>query len=559
MSTASPMYGWNDIRWREIERTVSKLQKRIYQASSRGDVRTVRMLQKLLMKSRSAKLIAVRRVTQDNQGKRTAGIDGVKSLRKPERLALVDTLRIDNKAKPVRRVWIPKASSDELRPLGIPTMRDRALQALVKAALEPEWEARFEANSYGFRPGRGCHDAIEAIHQAVYRKPKWVLDADIAKCYDRINHQALLEKVNTSPTVRRQLKAWLKAGVMDDGKLFPTEEGVPQGGTISPLLANIALHGLETFIVKKFPRNDKRRAPLVVRYADDLVVFHADLQVIEECQLSISEWLRGMGLELKPSKTRITHTLTVADGKPGFDFLGFHIRQFLVGKTKTGMNGHGGPLGFKTIIKPSKAAIQRHVRKLRATVRTYRHMDQRRLIRGLNPVIMGWTGYYRSVSSKKCFGGLSYVLFRMLWSWGKWRHPKKSKRWIKDKYWRLNEHRAFRPRNHALKLHQHHETAIRRHVKVQNIRSPYDGDWVYWSTRMGRSPEVSRKVASLLKRQRGRCPECQLFFQYGDALEVGHIVPRALGGAVAYYNQQLLHCHCHDSKSAREAGLTRPV
>jgi RNA-directed DNA polymerase len=310
MSTASPMYGWNDIRWREIERTVSKLQKRIYQASSHGDVRTVRMLQKLLMKSRSAKLIAVRRVTQDNQGKRTAGIDGVKSLSKPERLALVDTLRIDNKAKPVRRVWIPKASSDELRPLGIPTMRDRALQALVKAALEPEWEARFEANSYGFRPGRGCHDAIEAIHQAVYRKPKWVLDADIAKCYDRINHQALLEKVNTSPTVRRQLKAWLKAGVMDDGKLFPTEEGVPQDGTISPLLANIALHGLETFIVKKFPRNDKRRAPLVVRYADDLVVFHADLQVIEECQLSISEWLRGMGLELKPSKTRITHTLT---------------------------------------------------------------------------------------------------------------------------------------------------------------------------------------------------------------------------------------------------------
>lgn len=315
------------------------------------------------MKSRSAKLLAVRRVTQDNQGKRTAGIDGVKSLTQPERLALVDTLRIGSKAKPVRRVWIPKTSSDELRPLGIPTIHDRALQALVKAALEPEWEARFEPNSYGFRPGRACHDAIEAIHKATSRRDKWILDADIAKCYDRINHQALLEKVNTSPSVRRQLQAWLKAGVMDGGKLFPTAEGVPQGGTISPLLANIALHGLETIVAEKFPRTEKHRVPLLVRYADDLVVFHAERQVIEGCQSLISEWLRGMGLELKPSKTRITHTLTVADGKPGFDFLGFHLRQFPVGKTKTGTNGHGKPLGFKTIITPSKTAIKRHVQK----------------------------------------------------------------------------------------------------------------------------------------------------------------------------------------------------
>lgn len=557
MSTASPMYGWNTIRWREVERRVWQLQKRIYQASSRGDGRTVRKLQRLLMKSRSAKLLAVRRVTQDNQGKRTAGIDGVKSLTRPERLALVDTLRIDRKAKPVRRVWIPKTSSDELRPLGIPTMHDRALQALVKAALEPEWEARFEPNSYGFRPGRACHDAIEAIHMATSRRDKWVLDADIAKCYDRINHKALLEKVNTSPSVRRQLKAWLKAGVMDGGKLFPTEEGVPQGGTISPLLANIALHGLERIVAEKFPRTEKHRVPLLVRYADDLVVFHAERQIIEGCQLLISEWLLKMGLELKPSKTRITHTLKVEEGKPGFDFLGFHLRQFRVGKTKTGTNGHGKPLGFKTIIKPSKAAIKRHVQKLRETVRTYKHMDQKRLIRGLNPVIVGWTGYYRTAASRKTFEKLSDVLFRMLWAWGRYRHPKKGRRWINDKYWRMNEHRAFRPRNHALKLHQHYETAIRRHVKVQNIRSPYDGDWVYWSTRMGRSPEVSNRVAGLLKRQRGRCPECKLFFKYGDALEVDHIVPRALGGATAYYNRQLLHCHCHDSKSAREAGRTR--
>lgn len=174
-------------------------------------------------------------------------------------------------------------------------------------------------------------------------------------------------------------------------------------------------------------------------------------------------------------------------------------------------------------------------------------------------MIVGWTGYYRTVASRKSFEDLSYILSKMLWSWGKYRHPKKSGIWIKDKYWRANEHRTFRPRNDALALHQHHETAIRRHVKVQNIRSPYDGDWVYWSTRMGRSPDVSGKVARLLKRQRGRCPECQLFFKYGDALEVDHIIPRALGGAITYHNQQLLHCHCHDSKSAREAGRTRHV
>lgn len=184
----TPMYGWNTIPWKKIQRNVFKLQKRIYRASSRGDVRTVRKLQRLLMKSRSAKLLAVRRVTQDNQGKKTAGVDGVKSLTPKQRLALANTLNIGRKAKPVRRVWIPKAGSDEMRPLGIPTIHDRALQALVKLALEPEWEARFEPNSYGFRPGRSCHDAIEAIFTAIGHKAKYVLDADIEKCFDQIDH-----------------------------------------------------------------------------------------------------------------------------------------------------------------------------------------------------------------------------------------------------------------------------------------------------------------------------------------------------------------------------------
>lgn len=239
------MYKWKDINWRKAERCVFKLQKQIYKASRRGDVRTVRRLQRLLTKSWTAKCLAVRRVTQDNQGKKTAGVDGIKSLTPKQRLTFVNNLKLGTKVKPTRRVWIPKPGKDEKRPLGIPTMYDRALQGLVKLALEPEWEAKFEPNSYGFRPGRSCHDAIEAIFNAIRYKPKYVLDADIAKCFDKIDHERLLEKLNTYPTLRKQIRAWLKAGVMDGKELFPTSEGTPQGGVISPLLANIALHGME--------------------------------------------------------------------------------------------------------------------------------------------------------------------------------------------------------------------------------------------------------------------------------------------------------------------------
>src|SRR5713101_7691820 len=197
---------------------------------------------------------------------------------------------------------IPKPGKAEMRPLGIPTMLERAVQALAKMALEPEWEAPFEANSYGFRPGRSCHDAVEAIFRAIAQKAKFALDADIAKCFDRISHTALLAKVNASPPVQRQLKAWLKAGVMEGGELFPTAEGTMQGATVSPLLANIALHGLETAIVSSFPRGNQ---PLVVRYADDFVVLHSEQRIVEECAVIAQDWLKPMGFELKTSKTRM--------------------------------------------------------------------------------------------------------------------------------------------------------------------------------------------------------------------------------------------------------------
>ena len=220
-----PMYGWNKVPWRKTERNVFKLQKRIYQASDRGQAGRVHHLQRLLVNSRSAKFLAVRRVTQDNRGKKTAGVDGIKSLTPRERLVLAESLTLNGQAQPVRRVWIPKASSDELRPLGIPVIEDRARQSLVKATLEPEWEARFEPDSYGFRPGRSAHDAVKAIYDAIRQKPKWVLDADIAKCFDRIDQTALLARLETSPTLRRNIKAWLEAGMMDGEELFPTTAG----------------------------------------------------------------------------------------------------------------------------------------------------------------------------------------------------------------------------------------------------------------------------------------------------------------------------------------------
>ena len=230
----TPMNEWKTVPWKKVERTVFKLQKRIYRASEQNDRKKVHKLQRLMMKSRSGRMLAVRRVTQDNAGKKTAGVDGVKSLTPKQRMDLSKKLPIDGKAGPLRRAELPKPGTTEKRELGIPTLSDRAKQTLVKLALEPEWEARFEANSYGFRPGRSCHDAIGAIFNAVSQQEKWCLDTDVAKCFNSLAHEPLLEKAQTSPTLRRQLRAWLKAGVMDHGELFPTERGAPQGGCIQP-------------------------------------------------------------------------------------------------------------------------------------------------------------------------------------------------------------------------------------------------------------------------------------------------------------------------------------
>ncbi|MCG5061325.1 MAG: group II intron reverse transcriptase/maturase [Limnoraphis sp. WC205] len=565
---------WDAINWRKLEKRVYKLQKRIYQASNRGDVKAVRRLQKTLMRSWSARCLAVRRVTQDNQGRKTAGVDGIKSLTPKQRIALTGKLKLGSKVSPTRRVWIDKPGKDEKRPLGIPTMYDRALQSLVKMALEPEWEAKFEPNSYGFRPGRSCQDAIEAIFSAIKQKAKYVLDADIAKCFDCIDHKRLLEKLNTFPTLYRQIRAWLKAGVMDDKELFTTSEGTPQGGVISPLLANIALHGIEYRIKQTFPRMyphnretwfHKRgtyfATPDVIRYADDFVILHEDITVAQRCKEIISEWLKNMGLELKPSKTRLAHTLnSYGLEKPGFQFLGFSVQQFKAGKYQTGKLTNGEPLGFKTIITPGKKSIKVHYDQIARVIDSHKAVSQEALIKHLNPIIRGWSNYYASVVSKETYSELDHLMYHKLESWANHRHPQKGKKWVANKYWHKigNANWVFsftKDGKITEQLLRHSATSIVRHVKTTGTASPYDGNLIYWSSRMGKNPEIPTKVAKLLKAQKGICTHCNLHFREDDVMEVDHIIPKSKGGKDEYKNLQLLHRHCHDEKTRFDGSL----
>ncbi|WP_013322552.1 group II intron reverse transcriptase/maturase [Gloeothece verrucosa] len=568
-----PKLQWNQIPWKQVERRVYKLQKRIFQAASRGDVRTVRRLQKTLLRSWSAKTLAVRKVTQDNQGKKTAGIDGIKSLSPSKRLELVKKLRLTNKAKATRRVWIPKAKRNEKRPLGIPCMSDRALQALVKIALEPEWEAYFETNSYGFRPGRGCHDAIEAIYLHLRGKAKYVLDADITKCFDKINHEKLLQKLNTFPTMRRQIRAWLKAGVMDEGKLFPTEEGTPQGGVVSPLLANIALHGMEE-IIKSFAENpkelkrefsvnnkrDRRKSIALIRYADDFVLIHESLAVVEKGKEIIETWLSELGLTLKPEKTRITHTLEKYQGNVGFNFLGFNIRHHKCGQHRDMKSTNGKHLGYTLTIKPQKEKVLEHYKKLRDIIDTYKAAPQTSLIAKLNPVIRGWSNYYSTVVSSEEKSFLDYLLFKKLSSWAKSRHPKQGVKEIMEKYWHNKKvgkwnFCTLKNGKPEFQLLKHSEIHHKKHKKVEGNASPYNGKLIYWSIRKGENPLMPKRITKLLKEQKGKCNHCGLFFSEGDKLEVDHIIPKSSGGRDEYENLQLLHRHCHDEKSVLEGSI----
>lgn len=550
--TNSAKVAWKQLNWKRIEKVVFKLQKRIYQASVNGNVKLVRRLQKLLSNSYSAKCLSVRKVTQDNSGRKTAGVDGKKSLNYKERLSLIQDLGFSNKAQPLRRVWIPKPVTDEKRGLGIPTIRDRAVQMLAKLLMEPEWEGKFEPNSYGFRPGRSTHDAINAIFKQISQADKWILDADFAKCFDNINHAKLLARCEQFPSLQRQLKAWLKAGIMDGRERSETAKGTPQGGVISPLLANVALHGLEVAVEQhwksKLRPNPKepnyQNKPKTVRYADDLVVLHPDKNTVERLKDFISQWaMKEVGLEFKESKTSIVHI------KEGVNFLGINLRNYEAGKRNEVSDRHR-KLGIVPLLKPSKEKVNRHKKQISDTIKQFQNAPQAALIKALNPIIRGWCNYYSAISAKEAFTNCDHHVWNCLRSWIR----KRSKGGFnKDKYFRkhLGNNWSFQTEE-GLRLAKHSETPIKRHTKVQDVRSPFDGDWTYWGSRLSSYIGTSKKVQTLLKRQKGKCNHCGLSFTPTDLIEVDHDTAKKNGGSNKYENLRLLHKHCHDEKTVSD-------
>jgi RNA-directed DNA polymerase len=452
MKDRKPLGTRNSLPWSALEQQVVRMQKRISQASQRGDKRTVHNLQQQLMESEAARLLAVRRVTEENQGKDTAGVDGVKSLTARERLAMASTIHPNywnqQHPMPVRRVWVNKPGTAERRPLAILPMIDRCKQALVKLALEPEWEVKFEAHSYGFRPGRGTHDAIAAILVAIERHPTFVFDADIEGAFEHINQAVVLDKLQTFPALRQAIHAWLTAGVMDGNTYLSSEMGIAQGGVLSPLLMNVALHGMEAVVTEGPDNGHAREQPLLVRYADDFVILHPELKELQQAVRRVRHWLATMGLQLHADKTRITHTLTPYQGQVGFDFLGFSIRQ------------ERSP-GVKTIISPGKEAIKRHLTAIEQRLQQLQTAPQARVITELNPLIIGWAAYYNGVVPVATMSRYDDLVEQRLINWASKRHPGKARDWLLTRYWqRVGEYKRVFATHDGVQLRTYWQTSI---------------------------------------------------------------------------------------------------
>jgi RNA-directed DNA polymerase len=532
---------WNTIDWKKANRTVRNLRQRIFRATQEGNLKKVRSLQKLMLKSYSNRLVSVRRVAQINAGRNTPGVDKLVIKTPAARGRMVDALAHYAlwQAKPARRVYIPK-SNNKRRPLGIPVIIDRCLQAMVKNALEPSWEARFEGTSYGFRPGRSCHDAIGKIYGLARpnKTKKWVLDADIRGAFDHISHAYLLKVIGPVPG-SGLIKQWLKAGYVEHGTFHATEQGTPQGGVVSPLLANIALHGMEEAIgVKHTAQGHIKGKRAVVRYADDFVCFCESKEDAEQVQKILMEWLAERGLTLSEEKTRIVHLTE------GFDFLGFNIRHYPAPQTSR--------TGWKLLIKPSKKSVQAVQKKLKDIWMKGKGTNVQGVLARLNPIIRGWANYFRAVVASAIFHKLDSWMFYRADRYAKWQHPKKPKRWRHQKYWgRLNLDRSdrwvFGDKATGGYLLKFGWFPIERHVLIKGTASPDDPQLKsYWEQRQEASAkDLTFSKQKLAKRQKGRCPECGESLFNGEELQVHHRLAKSLGGTDVYSNLALVHLLCH--------------
>jgi RNA-directed DNA polymerase len=565
------LFDWRQVDWRRVEDDVRRLRQRIFTASKAQDLKKVRNLQKLMLRSRANTLLSVRRVTERNAGRLTAGVDGEVVLTPEAKAKLADRVHQmaePFKAMPVRRVYIPKAGSRaKRRPLGIPVIADRAHQARVVNALEPEWEACFEPKSYGFRPGRGCHDAIQAVYEVVKgKRPRRLvaLDADLAQAFDQLAHDHILAMLGTFPA-RGMVAQWLKADVVEEGRLHRTEDGVPQGGVVSPLLLNVALHGMERAAGVRYRKTGQQASqiaagcPALVRYADDFVVLCHSRQEALEVKARLADWLASRGLAFNEDKTRVVSL------DEGFDFLGFNVRRYR----------------GKTLIKPSKAAIRRIRERLRTELRSLRGTNAQAVIKKLNPIIRGWAAYNRTGVSSEVFNTLDGYLWQLTFKWARFSHTNKPTRWVVDRYYgRFNKSRrdrwVFGDRKSGAYLHKFLWTSIVRHQIVKHGASPDDPALAdYWAHRRRKTPlPIDKTSRWLLKAQDGQCAICrEPFLPDADRPQtpgdwerwlattrktIITVVTREAGKPDAH-EPRLIHAQCHERSGPALLPAYEPV